>query len=418
MNTVLVICPTEEDRHNLSQPQITSKYRFIFEGPDVWKPHEFNAIEFIEGVLDRARKKTLSFDAVIGTDDYPACIVASIIAKELGLPGPRPEAVLLCQHKYHCRVAQAARLPKITPEFALIDFTKNYKAKEIPLTFPFFLKPVKSYLSMLAKRVNDENELEEISKLARTKIPPFARPFNELIRKGGGHFNGIDGNFMIAEELLGGQQVSLEGYLYDGNMTALAIFDSLMHPGTLSFKRFETPSKLPKKVQKKMCKIAERAVKAVGLDNTCFNIEFFYNRKTGSAHIIEINPRMACQFVDLIEKVHGWNLYEIQLELALGKRPEQKKKGKQVIAASFPLRVFEDRMVTRIPTKRELVEIYKKFPEAAIHVLVTEGDRISIYPQDSDSYRYCIVNMTAENRVELYRKFEECRKELRFEFSD
>ena len=60
-------------------------------------------------------------DAVISTDDYPGAALAAIIAKRLGLPGPDPRVVLICQHKYLSRVAQAGLVPDAVPSFTLID---------------------------------------------------------------------------------------------------------------------------------------------------------------------------------------------------------------------------------------------------------------------------------------------------------
>ena len=52
---------------------------------------------------------------MISTDDYPGSALAAAIAKRLGLPGPDPAVILICQHKYLSRVAQAELVPRGRP---------------------------------------------------------------------------------------------------------------------------------------------------------------------------------------------------------------------------------------------------------------------------------------------------------------
>ena len=102
----------------------------------------------------------------------------------------------------------------------------------------------------------------------------------------------------------------------------MGITDSIMYPGTMSFERFEYPSRLPVGVQERMSDIARQVILGIGLDNTMFNMEMFYKEETDAIHIIEINPRMSYQFADLFEKVDGTNSYSVQLQLSQGQEPE------------------------------------------------------------------------------------------------
>jgi predicted ATP-grasp superfamily ATP-dependent carboligase len=73
----------------------------------------------------------------------------------------------------------------------------------------------------------------------------------------------------------------------------------------------------------------------MGFNNSLFNIEFMYNPRARTIHIIEINPRMAAQFADLYEKVDGFNAYEVLFALAIGERPSiQLREGRYRMAAS------------------------------------------------------------------------------------
>jgi hypothetical protein len=50
----------------------------------------------IEYILAQVAGKRIV--GVVCSDDYPGSALAAAIAKRLGLPGPEPEIVLICQH--------------------------------------------------------------------------------------------------------------------------------------------------------------------------------------------------------------------------------------------------------------------------------------------------------------------------------
>jgi hypothetical protein len=91
-------------------------------------------------------------------------------------------------------------------------------------------------------------------------------------------------------------------------------------------------------------------------------------------------------------------------------------KGDFGVAASFVLRFFENKRVTRIPTQEELNKISTRFPDSFVVVKVTEGSLLSDLSQDEKSYRYAIVNLGGKDWPDLYARFEELKKLLQFEF--
>ncbi len=107
MKTILVIGPTAWDREELAAPRLADRYRFRFVDDGacgvparVGLRHLFRRFDPIP-YIDRLAALDGPIDGVIGTDDYLAAGVAAAVAQKRGLPGPSPEAVLLCQHKYH-----------------------------------------------------------------------------------------------------------------------------------------------------------------------------------------------------------------------------------------------------------------------------------------------------------------------------
>jgi biotin carboxylase len=411
---IALICPTMWDEAEL--PHIVSRgdYQILPYGADVSEhPEDFDALGFIEQAVAEFREAEI--DGVMASDDYPGSIVAAAIADRLNLPGPSPEKILLCQHKYYSRIAQREAMPEAVPSFALLQTDGSVAAGEV--TFPTFVKPVKSFFSVLAERVENAEELERIVARAQPHLYGFVRPFNALL----GRFTDypVNGSHLLAETPLRGSQVTVEGCVFQGEVMIIGVTDSIMHPGTTSFARFEYPSVLDLGVQERMSGIAARFISSIGFDNGLFNIEMFYDPSSNSIHIIEVNPRMCPQFADLMEKVNGVNTYEIALATAAGVRPVVCRPGAAYPAAvSYVLRLFEDKIVRGVPNTSELRDLGMRFPDARLKILCEPGRQLSQELQDGQSYRYAILNMGGRSREDAIDRSIEALRGLTFVFGD
>jgi hypothetical protein len=161
--------------------------------------------------------------AVISTDDYPGSALAAAIAKHLGLPGPDPAASLICQHKYLARIEQVRYVPEAVPTFALID---THESAPLPtnISFPTFVKPVKSFFSIGAATVTSAEELH-LARRHWATLGAFFLPFERLLQNYAG--TNIGTNRLILEEILAGVQVTVEGYVFEGKVTLLPIRSEL-----------------------------------------------------------------------------------------------------------------------------------------------------------------------------------------------
>ncbi|AJZ56387.1 ATP-grasp domain protein (plasmid) [Paraburkholderia fungorum] len=411
---VALICPTMWDDAELPGVLATTGYEVMPYGTDVSEhPDGFDALSFIDNAVAALRMAGLH--GVMASDDYPGSILAAAIAQRLGLPGPGSGKVLLCQHKYYSRLAQRAAVPEAVPSFALVRGDGGAEQPQIPM--PAFVKPVKSFFSILAQRVDTPDELRRLAKAARPHLHSFVKPFNVLLQR----FTDfpVNGSHLIAERVLDGAQVTVECCMYRGEFMLVGITDSVMYPGTISFARFEYPSRLGETVQRKMSAIAGRCALAIGLDNCLFNVEMFYNEKAKTVHIIEINPRMCPQFADMMEKVNGVNTYEIALAIASGVRPVTTRKGARYRAAvSYVPRLFEDRLVRQVPDQTEIDDLLLRFPDARFKLLCAAGRRLSSELQDGKSYRYALLNMGGESRADAVVRCEVALRGLTFRFDD
>jgi ATP-grasp domain-containing protein len=322
-------------------------------------------------------------------------------------------ANLMCQHKFCSRQVQAAAAPESAPPFTLIDVcgSANFPPQD---SYPWFVKPVKSFFSVGAQRVDTPQQLAKIKKQWAGSAA-FFRPFEILFQRYTGQTLGT--KYLLAEGLLCGLQSTLDGYVHAGRVHVMGVVDSIMFPNTIAFQRFEYPSSLPVPVQERMTAIAEKVMPALGFDNCQFNIEFIYNPAADSVHIVEINPRMSSQFADLFEKVDGTNSYSVLLDLALGRSPQVKRRqGKYPAAFSCVLRTFQNQRVLKLPSVDEIHKLQCEFPELRIEVLATEGQKLSQQMQDTCSYRYGLLNIGGRDREEILAVLEYCKRQLTFLF--
>jgi biotin carboxylase len=417
-SSILVICPTHRDYRELpllSTPGIN----YLFHDYASASLEDLISKTTPDGELaadplaeiDRilATIDGMKVAAVISTDDYPGSAIAAGVAKRLGLPGPGPEIALICQHKYLSRMAQAKLVPDAVPPFALIDVAQGAPVPS-DLSFPLFVKPVKSFFSIGAEKIASAAELAAL--LPRwAKLDQFFLPLDRMLERYAG--TSIGTKRLIAEGLLEGVQVTVEGYAYGGLVRIVGVVDSIMFPGTIAFSRFEYPSALPEGVQARMAELATTLMRGLGFDDGLFNIEMMYDADADRIAIIEINPRMASQFADLYEKVDGTNSYEVLLAIGQGRAPAfTPRKGRYGFAASCVLRTFEDHLVVALPSEADIAQLSRLYPGIRVELHAAIGRKLSDELQDGQSYRYGIINLGGRDRDDVLEQFEACRERL------
>lgn len=373
--------------------------------------------EGLDGVADpiaeiariRAEVSGRDIAAIVSTDDYPGSALAAVVAKVLGLPGPDPRVNLICQHKYLSRMAQASIVPEAIPPFWAIDVAEGAALPEA-IAFPVFVKPMKSFFSIGAQRIDCAAELAE-AKRRWVALDDFFLPLERLLEREARV--GIGSTRLIAEGLLKGQQVTVEGYAFGGEVNILGVVDSIFFPGTLAFSRFDYPSSLPEDVQERMEEMARRLMGGLGFDNGLFNVEMMYDGREDRIAIIEINPRMASQFADLYEKVDGTNAYEVLLDIGTGVRPSPKRRqGVYQFAASCVLRSFEDYLVVALPSEDQLSALEYLYPDIRVEIHATAGRKLSDELQDGTSFRYGIITLGGRDLAEVLTRFDDVRARL------
>ncbi len=424
MKRILVVSPTQREYRDLPLVAERLGYQLIFEecGGDYFDnpltqtespgARPLDILSLIEDLINRYKDAGLA--GVTSAVGYPGMSVSSLVAERLGLPGPAIKCVLLCEHKYYSRIAQQAMVPEVTPSFELLDASALNRSHE-RTQFPLFVKPVKANFSINANRVSTVEELRET--LRTCSLPErFIKPLNDLLKAYTDFQH--DASHLVAESLLEGVQVSLEGYVFRGTVHVMGIVDALMYPGTISFERFVYPSRLSNEVQRRITRIAEKFINGIGYDNALFNIELMYNPATDRVDIIEVNPKIASQFTDLFEKVDGTSSYSPLLQIAAGDEPVfLRRQGRFKLAASCVLRTFENQRVISVPSQLELGKLTERFPDARVEICASPGKLLSDEMQDGKSYRYGLINIGADSEADLAAKLELCRSLLNFQFA-
>src|SRR5262249_41839108 len=241
-------------------------------------------------------------------------------------------------------------------------------------------KPVVGRLSQEGRRVESARDL-----IALVEEGGYREGYARIATLAGVADQAVHG--FLAERLIVGDEVTLEGFALHGRVTTIGVTDSVKYGGTNSFERFEFPSALPEERQRELREVAEALVPALGFDDGFFNIEFIIPPGE-PAQIVEVNARIASQFAPLVEAVEGRSTYSALLQLACGEDPGWSPVTPRGVAVSYVLRVFDDAFVASAPEAAEGLE-----------VLVRPGLRLSEQGlNDMASYRLAILYAAGETR--------------------
>ena len=375
MRDILVVCPQQRDLNAIRAAGLDERYAVHIAGSDLDELEDFDPETFLDDT------EQVPADGVIGTKDQSA-LLAALIAERRNLPGPSTQSLIACQHKPTSREIQREVAPEATPDFALLDGRP-------PFDFPFFVKPVVGRLSQNVYRIDAPEALRALHEMDR-----YTHRYATIAALAGANPEAVHG--FLAEELLTGEEVTLEGYVHDGRVTTIGITDSVKYPGTLSFERFEYPSALSEDRQTELSGVAGRLLPALKFEGGFFNVEFFVPDK-GPAQIIEVNGRIASQFAPLVQGLHGRSTYDALFELASGEDPRWETGVPSGCGVSYVPRVFEDAYVEAVPE-----------PEDDLEVLVRPGLNLSEQGlNDAQSYRLAILYGFGETRAEAV---ESCRR--------
>ncbi len=371
--------------------------------------------QYIKQKISDINSGKFNIDGIVGTNDI-CCNIAATLALQTNKISTTLKSILFCQNKYISRLKQQKLFPKHTPEFFL---SSDFSADKI-LKLPIFVKPVRSSLSFYSFKVFSKKTLSNSIKLSEKIIPKHNQFYKQLIDlEYVNHKHVYKFNELICEQVVMGDQVTIDGYIFNNLVNFLGITKSIFLPNKISFTRFDYPFKFPETIENKIEEISKKLVLNIGLNNTLFNIEFVVDQKTEKIFIIEINSRLSSQFAYLIESVKGYNPFKIMCDISVGTKPKLKLKSggnRYNFCSSCVLRVKNDKKVLRIPSEKEIANLEKKYKDIKINLLVQKGKHLSDYEQDLKTFRYSIIDIPGNSIQEIKKKLIKIKRELNFKF--
>lgn len=385
---------------------------------DIRNVDEYNMPELIEKAVKNIKSCSGSIDAVASYYDFPGTVLVPVLAKKLKLPGPTLESILKCENKYWSRMEQHKVVHDHIPIFKAFDPFDDDAYGKLEILPPFWIKPIKSFRSFLAFQINDERQFNEVMSICREKVGFMSEPFHYLMEQYEmpPEIAKMPETF-VAESPISGWQCTLEGYSYNGRVVVYAVVDSIREQDSSSFSRYEYPSSLPLEIQHRMFDVTRMAIQQIGLDNSPFNAEFFYDQSADQVWLLEINPRISQAHTDIIEKVHGISHLSVMLDLALGRKPKPiEKHGQFNIAGHFMFRTFESGLVLRIPNETAIDKLTKRQPGTIVKIPVKAGQQLQdLQGQDMYSFEIANVFIGGRDQVDMLDKYDEALTALQFD---
>ncbi|MFW6203637.1 MAG: ATP-grasp domain-containing protein [Actinomycetota bacterium] len=375
----------------------------------------------IRELLDKATAQLEMFDghidAVVGYWDFPVTQMVPILCRRFGLRSPTLEAVLKCEHKYWSRLVQSEVIDEY-PRFALVDPADEDAGLPAGMSYPVWVKPVKSASSASAYYVTDDRSMRAALDAEREQVGRMGQPFDYILSLADlpAKISKVGGQTCLVEEMATGDQITVEGYAREGRVVVYGVVDAVTYPDSSSFLRYQYPSRLPEDVVAWIIDVTERVIGHIGLENSTFNIEYFWDPDRRDLRLLEINPRHSQSHATLFQLVDGVPNHRAMIDLALGREPVlPRREGPYAVAAKWFPRLFADGVVRRCPSRHEIEVIEKEIPGTTIEVIVKSGDRLSELP-DQDSYSYGLANIHvgAADEAELIDKYRRCLAALPF----
>jgi len=374
--------------------------------------------EYLRETIHLINSNPDMFDAVIGTHDSSA-VFAAVICEQTGKIFASINGIINCQNKYVSRTIQSRCVPECTPDFCLDrDFLQGNSNFA-----PVFVKPARSNVSFSSQQINSPDTLLELIALNTEKIIDYNGYFVDALAISTAEQppqNLETLNRFLCEEVIKGDQVTVDGYVFNDDVKIFGVTKAHFFEDGISFKHHEFPYDLNPTMQSKIHSMVINLIPALGLNNTFFNVELRIDEVLGEINIIEVNSRIAFQFAKTIKAVRGFDPLLWLCEVATGRKPTVDKDIKLAFkyCYNFELRKFKDKKIIKTPIKANLEEIKISYPEIEIRNIVKENTYLSDYKQNPASYRYCILDIPGNNREEIMNKFEQIKPMLGYQFED
>jgi biotin carboxylase len=253
-------------------------------------------------ILTEARRRP--FAGVIGSDDSTVELAADV-AHRLGLPHNPPESARLTRRKDLSRAhLMLAGCP--VPIHCLLNLDKPLDTQITGLPWPCVIKPLNMAASRGVMRVNNERELYN----ACVRIAQIIAESTDAFER----------SHILVEEYIDGIEIAYEGYLHEGVLHTLTVFDK---PDPLVGPFFEetiyvTPSQLDAETLALVKSRVQQACTAIGLQTGPVHAELRIDAT--DAWMLEVASRtIGGDCARTLDSGTDKNLEQLTVSLAIGK---------------------------------------------------------------------------------------------------
>lgn len=262
----------------------------------------------VPALIDFLRRQhaILHFDGVVTICDYYIETVARV-SEALNLPKVFSSNVGAERHKHLVREAiERAGLPN--PKFCVARSWEEARRAAEAIGYPLILKPSDLASSAFVTLVSDESDLRS----GFEALERFPRNFRDQERE----------QLWLLEEYMTGEELSVEACTYEGETTIIGVTDK----SVTGFPCFIEdghmfPADLDTKLAEEVGSYVLQVLDAVGHDYGISHTEV--KLTPAGPRIVEINPRPGGNYIaELIERVTGIDFLAVQIDLALGRRPD------------------------------------------------------------------------------------------------
>ncbi len=227
-------------------------------------------------------------------DDEFGLLPAALATNQLGIPGPSLRAVRNTRDKLHMRrTLEEVGLGQV--QYAVCHDLTEAQAFLERVGGAVILKPVTGTGSEGVSRVTSSTELSDAFTAAASATGSMA---------------------ILCEEYIEGPEVSLEGYSLDGKFVPVALTDKLTDERFLEIGH-QQPSAHPQNVFAAAVDIADRALRALGIENGVTHTEFRIAAR--GPVLIETHTRMGGGHLHVLTRLStGVDLADAVVAFSLG----------------------------------------------------------------------------------------------------
>jgi len=380
---------------------------------------DYGVQAYLQRTVELIREHPEMYDGVVGTHDSSA-VFAAIICAETGKTFASLESIINCQNKYISRRKQQEVIPEAVPDFCLaLEYLQNPSL----LSPPFFIKPVRANISFGTHLIHTPQELEYYIGLESKDISTHNQYFLDALALHPHMSNGLNiatCNNFLCEGFLAGEQVTVDGFICQGQVTIFGMTKAVFHPGTNTFSHHEFPYSFSPTLDEKISTGISRLIPALGLENSFFNVELRADSENESYGILEVNSRIAFQFAKTIELVTGFDPLHLLCDVACREKPDLSASQQKTypMCLNFELHSFSDKRIVKTPTQSGYEAIRLLYPNVHIRNLIYERSNLSDYKHNPESFRYCMLDIPGHSREEIMAAFEHIISLLGYEFED